>query len=109
MAWRYIDTDGLVHDDDTRKVWNETTTTPTLVRAYTTEEVAAAEQRASDFAAAQARAAAPAWSATATYAVGDTVTKDGHRWSCLIAHGTERQGTWAPGIAPTIWSDLGPA
>ena len=47
--------------------------------------------------------------ATATYAVGDTVTKDGHRWSCLIAHGTERQGTWAPGIAPTIWSDLGPA
>jgi chitodextrinase len=52
---------------------------------------------------------APAWSATATYAVGDTVTKDGHRWSCLIAHGTERQGTWAPGIAPTIWSDLGPA
>ena len=45
----------------------------------------------------------------ATYAVGDTVTKDGHRWSCLIAHGTERQGTWAPGIAPTIWSDLGPA
>ena len=52
---------------------------------------------------------APAWSATATYAVGDTVTKDGHRWGCLIAHGTERQGTWAPGIAPTIWSDLGPA
>ena len=35
--------------------------------------------------------------------------KDGHRWGCLIAHGTERQGTWAPGIAPTIWSDLGPA
>jgi len=36
-------------------------------------------------------------------------TRHAEAWSCLIAHGTERQGTWAPGIAPTIWSDLGPA
>ena len=52
----------------------------------------------------------PAWSATATYTVGDRVTHNGKRWECLLAHGPERQGTWAPGPAtPTIWEDLGAA
>lgn len=50
-----------------------------------------------------------AWSADATYAVGDVVDHGGHYWRCLLAHGPERQGTWAPGPAtPTIWADLGP-
>ena len=50
------------------------------------------------------------WSATATYIVGDRCTKDGHIWECLVAHGPERQGTWAPGpAAPTVWRDIGPA
>lgn len=51
---------------------------------------------------------APAWDAKATYTVGDKVTHIGRRWECLLAHGAERQGTWAPGPAtPTIWRDLG--
>ena len=50
----------------------------------------------------------PAWSADATYAVGDRVTHNGHAWECKVAHGAEYQGTWAPGIAPTVWTDLGP-
>ena len=51
-----------------------------------------------------------AWSATAAYSVGNRCTKDGRVWECLVAHGPERQGTWAPGPAtPTVWRDLGPA
>lgn len=54
--------------------------------------------------------AIPAWSASATYTVGDTVTRDGRIWRCLVAHGPERQGTWGPSpAAPTIWTDIGPA
>ena len=53
--------------------------------------------------------AATSWALLTIARALTAATKDGHRWSCLIAHGTERQGTWAPGIAPTIWSDLGPA
>lgn len=50
------------------------------------------------------------WSATATYVVGARCTKDGRVWECLVAHGPERQGTWAPGPAtPTVWRDIGPA
>lgn len=49
------------------------------------------------------------WSAQATYAVGDVVDHEGRYWRCLLGHGPERQGTWAPGPAtPTIWADLGP-
>lgn len=49
------------------------------------------------------------WSAQATYEVGDVVDKGGHYWRCLVAHGPEQQGTWAPGPeTPTIWTDLGP-
>ena len=52
----------------------------------------------------------PAWSASATYKAGDTVTRDGRIWRCLVAHGPERQGTWGPSpAAPTIWTDIGPA
>lgn len=42
------------------------------------------------------------WSATATYAVGDLATKGGITYRCLIAHGPERQGTWAP-PATGVW------
>ena len=57
-----------------------------------------------------AEPAAPVWDAKATYKVGDKVTHAGKRWECLLAHGPERQGTWAPGPAtPTIWRDLGAA
>ena len=50
------------------------------------------------------------WSATTTYTVGDRCAKDGRVWECLVAHGPERQGTWAPGPAtPTVWRDIGPA
>ena len=50
-----------------------------------------------------------AWSPDARYEVGDRVIHNGHVWECLIAHGAEYQGTWAPGLAPTVWADLGPA
>ena len=46
---------------------------------------------------------APAWSATATYHVGDLVSKGGQTYRCLIAHGAEQQGTWPPGAAWTVW------
>jgi hypothetical protein len=50
------------------------------------------------------------WSATAAYSVGNRCTKDGRVWECLVAHGAEYQGTWAPGPAtPTVWRDIGPA
>ena len=50
----------------------------------------------------EAPASAP-WDKGATYTAGDTCTKDGRIWECLIPHGPERQGTWAPGPAtPTI-------
>ena len=51
-----------------------------------------------------------AWSATARYEVGDRCTRNGRLYECLVAHGQERQGTWAPGPAtPTVWRDIGPA
>ena len=46
---------------------------------------------------------APAWLATATYRVGDLVSKGGQIYRCLIAHGAEQQGTWPPGAAWTVW------
>ena len=51
----------------------------------------------------------PAWSPDATYTAGDRVTHTGRAWECLLGHGPERQGTWAPGVAHTVWTDLGPA
>ena len=53
--------------------------------------------------------AAP-WSATARYEVGDRCTRGGRLYECLVAHGPERLGTWAPGPAtPTVWRNIGPA
>ena len=51
----------------------------------------------------------PAWRPDATYTAGDRVTHTGRAWECLLGHGPERQGTWAPGVAHTVWTDLGPA
>lgn len=49
----------------------------------------------------------PAWSATATYAVGDKVTEAGQAYVCLVAHGAERQGTWRPSVTiGTVWRKL---
>lgn len=49
------------------------------------------------------------WHKDTNYAVADVCSKDGKYWECLIAHGAERAGTWAPGPAtPTVWKDLGP-
>ena len=49
-----------------------------------------------------------AWSATATYKIGDEVTRSGRAYRCLVAHGSAYQGTWGP---PTtgVWLDIGPA
>ena len=51
----------------------------------------------------------PAWSPDATYIAGDRVTHVGRAWECLLGHGPERQGTWPPGAAHTVWTNLGPA
>lgn len=51
----------------------------------------------------------PAWDPDTSYAAGDRVVHAGHVWECLLGHGPERQGTWAPGVAHTIWADQGPA
>lgn len=50
----------------------------------------------------------PAWSATATYKVGDECTRNGRAYRCIVAHGAAYAGTWGP---PTVgvWTDLGPA
>lgn len=46
----------------------------------------------------------PAWSAQATYVVGDRVSHLGSNWECLVAHGPEYLGTWAPGPSTaTVW------
>ena len=51
-----------------------------------------------------------AWSATARYKVGDKCSRGGRVYECLVAHGAEYQGTWAPGPAtPTVWRDIDPA
>lgn len=47
------------------------------------------------------------WSASASYEVNDIVDKDGSYWKCLAAHGAEYQGTWAPGVAHSVWSNVG--
>ena len=49
----------------------------------------------------------PLWSADARYEVGDIVSLDGKTWECLVAHGSEYQGTWRPGTAHTVWKELG--
>lgn len=49
---------------------------------------------------------APEWSANATYKVGDRVTHNGRVWECLVAHGAEYQGAWAPGVAHTVWREV---
>lgn len=49
----------------------------------------------------------PAWRPDAIYTAGDRVTNVGRAWECLLGHGPERQGTWAPGVAHTVWTDLG--
>ena len=46
MGWRYSTAEG-VHDDDTRQVWDETTTPAVVVRDYTETEDAAADGRQS--------------------------------------------------------------
>ena len=46
-------------------------------------------------AATQPPAVVSAWSATATYKVGDRVTRGGVTYECLVAHGAEYAGTWA--------------
>lgn len=51
----------------------------------------------------------PAWSASAAYAKGDRVTYSGRVWQCEIAHGAKQLGQWKPGVAHTVWKDLGPA
>ncbi len=45
----------------------------------------------------------PAWSATATYKVGDRVTRGGVTYQCLVAHGAEYAGTWGPPL-PSVWA-----
>ena len=44
-----------------------------------------------------------AWSATATYAVGDKVTRGGVTYRCLVAHGAAYAGTWGPPLA-SVWA-----
>lgn len=46
----------------------------------------------------------PAWSASASYKVGDVVSHDGQVWECKVAHGPEQQGMWRPGVAHTVWT-----
>lgn len=45
----------------------------------------------------------PDWSATATYAIGDKVTRNGVTYRCLVAHGAAYQGTWGPPLA-SVWA-----
>ena len=47
--------------------------------------------------------AVAAWSATATYAVGDKVTRGGITYRCLVAHGAAYVGTWGPSLA-SVWA-----
>lgn len=47
------------------------------------------------------------WDKDDTYAVGDVVDKDGFYWECQIPHGAEYQGTWAPGVAHNVWTNIG--
>lgn len=42
------------------------------------------------------------WSAAASYAVGDLVSRGGVVYRCLIAHGAEYAGTWGP-PATGVW------
>lgn len=44
-----------------------------------------------------------AWSATATYAVGDKVIRGGVTYRCLVAHGAAYAGTWGPPLA-SVWA-----
>ncbi|MGV1079768.1 MAG: carbohydrate-binding protein [Candidatus Nanopelagicales bacterium] len=50
-------------------------------------------------------ATVPAWSATASYAVGDKVTRAGVTYRCLVAHGAAYQGTWGPPLA-SVWATV---
>ena len=49
------------------------------------------------------------WSASARYEIDDVVSHNGRYWRCLVGHGAEYQGTWKPGVAHTVWTDIGPA
>ncbi len=48
----------------------------------------------------------PEWSASATYKVGDRVTRGGIVYECLVGHGPEYQGTWGPPQA-SVWKVIG--
>ncbi len=45
------------------------------------------------------------WSAAASYAVGDLVSRGGAVYRCLIAHGAEYAGTWGP-PATGVWESV---
>ena len=45
------------------------------------------------------------WSAAASYAVGDLVSRGGIVYRCLIAHGAEYAGTWGP-PATGVWESV---
>ena len=47
--------------------------------------------------------AAPAWSATADYKIGDKATRGGVTYRCLVAHGAAYGGTWGPPLA-SVWA-----
>lgn len=46
----------------------------------------------------------PAWSAEATYAVGDRVKYNGTLYRCLTAH--TAQATWTPTDSPSLWAKV---
>ena len=48
------------------------------------------------------------WSATAEYAVGNVVDRNGRYYRCDTAHGAAYQGTWGPPAAG-VWTDIGAA
>lgn len=50
----------------------------------------------------------PAWSATASYKVGDKCSRGGRIYQCKVAHGPEYAGTWGPPQG-SVWTDIGPA
>lgn len=45
------------------------------------------------------------WTAAASYAVGDLVSRGGAVYRCLIAHGAEYAGTWGP-PATGVWESV---
>lgn len=47
-----------------------------------------------------------AWSATAEYAVGNVVDRNGRYYRAKVAHGAAYAGTWGPPLA-SVWDDIG--